>query len=242
MTVATAAGCDVLTYNETCTFNVVWTIPAGATDPYVNVVEATYQVDGFPNTYTHAASHSVNLFAPCINLTKTGDELSKIGDPITYDITLENCSTPNTPALTCMITDPLFPAGFTVPSACSTGNCSFSFDYTPVAADHDPLVNTASVACTIAGFPNTVGDEASATTNLPAERGSGEGLRPAVEGGRPDCLRGDDPQHLVGRLTGPDPGQLCGQQDAGYRAAGGVQPIGTGRQLHVQLQLHRSDE
>lgn len=166
MTVATAAGCDVLTYNETCTFNVVWTIPAGATDPYVNVVEAAYQVDGFPNTYTHAASHSVNLFAPCIKLTKTGDELSKIGDPITYDITLENCSTPNTPALTCMITDPLFPAGFTVPSACSAGNCSFSFDYTPVAADPDPLVNTASVACTIAGFPNTVADEASATTNL----------------------------------------------------------------------------
>ena len=80
-------------------------IPAGASDPYVNTASVTCSPAGFPNIYNDTASWSTNLFQPAIELTKTGDALSKIGDKVDYVITLENNSSADTPNLNCTVTD-----------------------------------------------------------------------------------------------------------------------------------------
>ena len=82
-------------------------IPAGAADPFVNTANVTCSPAGFPNVYRDTASWEPELFQPAINLMKTGDALSKIGDPVDYVITLENNSSTDTPDLTCTVTDAL---------------------------------------------------------------------------------------------------------------------------------------
>ena len=73
------------------TFNVTRTIPAGAQRP------ARQHGDGAPTprpasptSLTASDGHSVNLFQPSITIDKTGDTLSKVGDPVNYTITVTN--------------------------------------------------------------------------------------------------------------------------------------------------------
>ena len=50
-----------------------------------------YNPDGFPNDITATATDSVTVLAPSeITVTKTADELSKVGDEVTY--TIEICN------------------------------------------------------------------------------------------------------------------------------------------------------
>ncbi|HEY3413638.1 MAG TPA: hypothetical protein VGM51_11380, partial [Armatimonadota bacterium] len=99
------AGCDNLTPEASCEFDVDWTVEAGHGDPVVNTVEVHYHPAGFPNDISASDGHSLNLFQPAIALTKTGPDLSKIGDTVDYVITLENNSSTDTPDLTCTVTD-----------------------------------------------------------------------------------------------------------------------------------------
>src|SRR5262249_17794219 len=55
---------------------------------------------------TDSDSHSVNLFQPAIDVTETGDALSKIGDKVNYTITVYNNSSPDTPTMLFDISDP----------------------------------------------------------------------------------------------------------------------------------------
>lgn len=86
--------------------NVPFTIPVGADDPFPNGASATCSPVGFSNVYRASDDHDVNLFQPAIRLTKTGDPLSKIGDRVSYTITLSNLSSADTPDLVCMVSDP----------------------------------------------------------------------------------------------------------------------------------------
>src|SRR3990172_13420434 len=76
-------------------------------DPYVNVVTATGIPAGKTQAISDVAQASVNLFQPAIDVTKTCDAVSKVGNTVNYTITLSNNSSPGTPALNCTAVDSL---------------------------------------------------------------------------------------------------------------------------------------
>ena len=79
---ATGASCTIVTTRM---------VLAADPNPLVNVVTVHYNPDGFPNDITATATDSVTVLAPAdITVTKTADELSKVGDPVTY--TIEICN------------------------------------------------------------------------------------------------------------------------------------------------------
>jgi hypothetical protein len=132
----------------------------------VNTASVTCSPAGFPNVYEDTAFWSTNLFQPAINLLKTGDELSKIGDAVDYAITLENDSSADTPDLTCTVTDALVGIDETFTVAAGADHVINVDDFIIPGGALDPFVNTASVTCSPAGFPNVYEDTASWDTNL----------------------------------------------------------------------------
>ena len=162
---ANAAGCDSLAYGESCVFDVEFEIPEGAPDPMPNTVTVVMSPDGFPNMLERSDGHEVNLFQPAIVLEKTGDELSKIGDEVTYHFELFNTSSADTPPLVCTITDPMigFEAQTVLASSTSEGwTATFVI---PLDAN-DPMFNTASASCSPEGFPNVIETTATWSINL----------------------------------------------------------------------------
>ncbi|HET7869123.1 MAG TPA: hypothetical protein VFM85_02245 [Actinomycetota bacterium] len=142
------------------------TVQAGDPDPLVNTATAHYHPTGFPNDITASDDHSVNLFQPSVTIDKTGDELSKVGDEVHYTITVTNTSSPDSPNLTCAITDALL--GISKPVNLASGAQDVTnASRVVLPGDPDPLVNTASVTCTVDGFGNVIGPEtASHSVNL----------------------------------------------------------------------------
>jgi uncharacterized repeat protein (TIGR01451 family) len=99
--------------------------------------------------------HSVNLFQPAVDVDKTGDTLSKVGDEVDYTITLSNNSSADTPALTCTASDSLLGTVFG-PAALPLGDTVLTPSRTVLAGDPDPLLNTVTLTCSPAGFPNVL--------------------------------------------------------------------------------------
>ncbi|MHB1455195.1 MAG: hypothetical protein ACYCYM_14755, partial [Saccharofermentanales bacterium] len=142
-------------------------IPEGAADPFVNTVSVHATVAGFPNTYDDTARWEINLFQPAIDVVKTGDALSKIGDTVDYTITVSNNSSSDTPAMAFDIVDAML--GVNEQDVVIANGASYiihknGFVIPEGAAD--PFVNTVSVHATVAGFPNTYDDTARWSTNL----------------------------------------------------------------------------
>lgn len=121
--------------------------------------KCTFEVDlpadadrTFTCTYT-------NTFQPDVELTKTGDELSKVGDDVNYAITLANTSptgaTAGVPDLDCRVTDAPLEFDETV-----TLGADDSQTWTPAAftipEGSDPYVNEASASCTFLGSEDEV--------------------------------------------------------------------------------------
>lgn len=174
---AAPAACDTLAYGASCTFTVPWTVaavdvnPADGTadDPVVNTVTAVYDVTGFAGqTVQDTDSASLNLFTLEVNLTKEAEALSKIGDEVTYTLSLTNNSSADAPALSCRITDAMLGVDETRLVASSSSIVPIVVNHTIPQGAADPLENTASVACTIPGgvYPNVVNDSAAASVNL----------------------------------------------------------------------------
>ena len=81
----------VLPTGGTCTIVTERTVLAADPNPLVNMVTVHYNPDGFPNDITATATDSVTVLVPFeITVTKTADELSKVGDEVTY--TIEICN------------------------------------------------------------------------------------------------------------------------------------------------------
>jgi uncharacterized repeat protein (TIGR01451 family) len=142
-------------------------IPADASDPFDNTVNVHATVAGFPNTYDDSAMWSINLFQPSIDVTKTGDDLSKIGDTVDYTITVYNNSSADTPAMAFDITDAM--VGIDEKDVAIANGASYviNVNHFEIPADAaDPFVNTVNVHATVAGFPNTYDDSASHSINL----------------------------------------------------------------------------
>ena len=122
------------------------------------------------------ASASVGMLCywPQIEITKTGDDLSKITDKVYYDITVFN----NTPAdlglraLSCTISDPKIGYNETVVLASGAKDENLDIEFTIPQTNEDPFINTASVTCSPLGSTFQVSDSAKWSTNL---------FQPAVE-------------------------------------------------------------
>jgi len=163
---AVANGCGPLATGATCTFQVPRTVAAGDPDPLVNVVTATYRLTAFNQTVTATDSHSVNLFQPRITFSKTGDPVSKVGDPVTYTLTLTNTSSNDTPDLRCRITDALLGLNQAVTLTWNAAPYVIVRPFTVPAGAADPLVNTANVTCSPVGFTNVITATDSHSVNL----------------------------------------------------------------------------
>jgi hypothetical protein len=165
--------CDQLASGDTCTFNVTYTVQVGDPDPLPNTVTVHYHPDGFPNDITDSDDHSVNLFQPAVEVVKSGDTLSKIGDEVTYDFTINNLSSGDSPNLVLDSVSDTVLGDLTATatangctSLASGGSCSFSVDYTIQAGDPDPLDNTVTVHYNPDGFPNDITDSDDHSVNL----------------------------------------------------------------------------
>jgi hypothetical protein len=153
---------------ESKTFTPSHVVQGTDPDPLVNTATADCQVDGFPNKVNASDNHSTNLFQPSVTIAKTGDELSKIGDPVDYTITVTNTSSADSPNLTCDISDlTVNVAKQDVNLASGATDVTNVNDFVIPAGADDPFVNTASVDCSVDGFPNQLATQtASHSVNL----------------------------------------------------------------------------
>ena len=137
-------------------------------DPLVNTVTMNCTPAGFSNALTATDDHTVNLFQPAIAVDKTGTEVSKVGDEVDYTITLSNNSSGDTPALNCTAVDTLL--GTVFDDVLPPGDTVLTPTYTVQAGDPDPLVNTVTLTCSPADFPNvlTASDDHSVDLFQPA--------------------------------------------------------------------------
>jgi len=140
-------------------------VQADDDDPLDNTVAVHYHPFDFTNDITASDGHTVDLFQPSINLTKSAETLSKAGDPVEYTITLSNTSSADTPDLVCRVTDALL--GNHGATLASGTDVAFVVPFT-IPADFvgDDFVNTALVDCSPVGFPNVYHDEASWSIEL----------------------------------------------------------------------------
>jgi uncharacterized repeat protein (TIGR01451 family) len=108
-------------------------------------------------------SHTVELFQPSINVTKTGPDYSSVGDVVTYMVSISNTSSEDTPNLSLVSFSDSLVAGLTPPAGCDDlgyqGTCSVEYTYTVQPGDDSgevgaQLVNTAIVVYSPDGFPN----------------------------------------------------------------------------------------
>jgi uncharacterized repeat protein (TIGR01451 family) len=162
---ATAAGCDNLAPGAGCNFTVDRTVLGTDPDPLPNTVTVHYHPVGFTNDITDDDGHEVNLFQPSITFDKTGDALSKVGDEVTYTLTLNNTSSADSPKLNCTITDELLGLDTDV-SLVAGGSTTITKPFIIPAGADDPFVNTASVTCSPDGFPNVLTAENGHEINL----------------------------------------------------------------------------
>jgi hypothetical protein len=141
-------------------------VPEGTEEPWTNTASATCSPIGFPNVLKASDSHTVNLFQPEIALTKTGTELTKVGDPASWAITLENKSSDDTPDLECTIVDEQL--GFDVDVTLASGESHVlrrGLLAVPEGTE-EPWTNTASATCSPVGFSNVLEASDSHTVNL----------------------------------------------------------------------------
>jgi uncharacterized repeat protein (TIGR01451 family) len=177
---ADAVGCDTLTYQEDCSFQITRTVDGSDPDPLVNTVDVLYHPVGFPNNVTASDSHSVNLFQPDVSITKNGDELSKVGDDVTYHVKITNTSSDDSPnlVLNSITDDVLGDLSDEAPAPCDSiapkASCEFDVPWKVRAVDvnpadgqpDDPVINTVTIHFHPDGFPNDITATASHKLNL----------------------------------------------------------------------------
>ncbi|MDT8408138.1 MAG: hypothetical protein RQ741_00935, partial [Wenzhouxiangellaceae bacterium] len=132
-------------------------------DPLINQASLNCEVVGPVNSVNLVATDSAetDLFQPSVSVSKTGPELAKAGDIVTYTVTLENTSSMDTPdAISCSANDSLAGTieGF--------GFGANSYEYTIPAGATGSIVNTVTVECGVAEFTNVFGASASHTVDL----------------------------------------------------------------------------
>jgi hypothetical protein len=201
-------GCDPLYPGTYCEFDVGAAIPEEADDPFESSVTGTYSnepdfiptfsetsamtsaltsaVDGPENTIevTDSDTLDLNLFQPSVDVTKTGDALSTVGNQVSYLIEVTNTSSEDSPPLVnaeihdTLLGDLLDPANpYVTSSTCVDqldvgATCTIEAARTVEEDDPDPLPNTVDVLYNPAGtepgftFPNEIRDSDSHEVDL----------------------------------------------------------------------------
>ncbi len=157
------AACDRLTPGEKCNFTADRVVQADDPNPLPNTVTVHYHPEGFPNDITDTDDHSVDLFGPSVKITKGGDTIGKVTDPVHYTFEIENTSSANSPDLILdSVVDSLLgdledAANDAGCATLSSGEkCNFTADRVVQAGDPDPLPNTVTVHYHPEGFPNDI--------------------------------------------------------------------------------------
>src|SRR5204863_4095154 len=108
----------------------------------------------------------VDLFQPSVTIDKTADATSKVGDSVNYTIVVTNTSSSDSPNLVCDVNDTLLGSIATGVNLASGASATYHPSRTTLAADPDPLVNTATVTCSPVGFPNILSAHDDASVDL----------------------------------------------------------------------------
>lgn len=201
-------GCDPLYPGTFCEFDVGAAIPEESDDPFESSVTGTYSNDpNFIPTFSETSAMTttmasatdapentievtdsdtldLNLFQPSVDVTKTGDTLSTVGNAVSYLIEVTNTSSEDSPPLVnaeiidTLLGDLLDPANpYVTGSTCGDqldvgATCTIEATRTVEEGDPDPLPNTVSVLYNPAGvepgftFPNEIRDSDSHEVDL----------------------------------------------------------------------------
>ena len=165
-----------------CTITYSRLITANDVSPVENTVNVNYnsspELNGEGIEFEVEDEHDVVLFVPGVTVTKTGDLLSTVGDPVDYVFTVTNTSSNNSPALVNgtildnVLGDLLNPANpFVTSSTCTvtlaTGaSCIITATRIVQAGDADPLPNTVTVTYNPDGFANVIRAQDDHSVNL----------------------------------------------------------------------------
>src|SRR5438067_929100 len=153
------------------TSNPTFTIPTGASDPFLNTASASCHYLNLATVVaTDQSQWSTNLFQPSITVTKTGPTYSKVGDTANYSVTIKNTSSSDSPDLAFDSFSDSKAGSVSVPAACNTlavgASCTVSYTYTAQVGDADPLVNVATAHYHPTGFTNDIHASGQWSTDL----------------------------------------------------------------------------
>lgn len=169
-----------LAAGATCEITLAYTVQEGDPDPLPNEVTVHYtgKADLSDTGVSATDDHSVNLFQPSVEVDKSGDDLSKVGDDVDYVFEITNTGSDDSPDLVngtvddTVLGDLLDPANpFVTSSDCTGtlptgGSCTITATRTVEEGDPDPLDNTVSVLYNPSGFPNEITDTDDHSVNL----------------------------------------------------------------------------
>jgi len=149
---------------DSCVIHLSYVVPGNAPDPLVNTVDIVYddKASLTGDEVTDSDSWSTNLFQPSVTVEKSGDTLSKVGDPVHYTFKITNTSSDDSPdlILDSVVDDVIGDLAGDAPAACDQlapgASCSFNVSRDVQADDPNPLVNRVDVHYHPAGFPNDI--------------------------------------------------------------------------------------
>jgi hypothetical protein len=135
------------------------TVLADDPNPLYNEATINCGVTGYDNLLSDSDEHWVDIIDPSIEVTKSGPDYAKVGDEVCFQIgfvstgtgTLENCQGSDTL---------LGPLGEFLDGQ------DREFCHTTSASDPNPLENTATITCDVAGFDNQASDSDSHEVEL----------------------------------------------------------------------------
>ena len=141
----------------------------GDDDPLINTVTVNSNPVGLGNDISDNASATVDLVHPSIDVDKvTDDVVTKVGDNVTYTVTVTNTS-PDVTLVNITVSDTLKGSlnAFFSDNLTAGASENYTYQYTVLPADDDGVLeNTVTVHANPLGLSNDISDNASATVDL----------------------------------------------------------------------------
>ncbi len=178
---AAVPSCSTLASSASCTFTANYLIPAGATSPLANVVEAYYKPYGFPNEIRDTDDHSLTLLSPNYTILKEcTTEPITLGSPAGFKITVTNTGDVS---LNINVVDPDVVPALNANIVLAPGASQVYHVTKAVGAGVTYVSNTVNATATVTGLPGfSLAKSSSARCNLPA----GDGCTPGYWKNHPE--------------------------------------------------------